>query len=204
MTKPIVAIDIDDVLADYSAEFAVSSNRLWGTQLTADDYHEDWMKVWDIEFEEVLERGKALFEDRIHERLRHKDGAAEVLTELADDFDLMILTARGDSTKAATLEWFARHYPMIDHGNITFANLWANPEPDMVHRTKGDIAKGLGVRYIIDDQLKHCVAAAAHGIEALLFGDYTWNQSDQLPQGVTRVKHWQDVRAYFERQRATS
>lgn len=198
MTKPIIAIDIDDVLADYSAEFAVSSNRLWGTELTVDDYHEDWMKVWGIGFEEVLERGKALFEDRIHERLNRKDGAAEVLTELGTDFDLMILTARGDSTKAATLEWFARHYPMIDHGSITFANLWANPEPGMVNRTKGDIAKRLGVAYIIDDQLKHCLAAAEHGIEALLFGDYRWNQADELPQGVTRVENWGAVRTYFE------
>jgi hypothetical protein len=30
-----------------------------------------------------------------------------------------------------------------------------------------------------------------------LFGDYTWNQADDLPNGITRVKDWAAVEEYF-------
>ncbi len=199
MSKPIIAIDIDDVLADYSAEFVLMSNKLWGTELTVEDYTEDWMQLWGVDVDEVVARGKALFEDRMHERLKHKDDATPVLEELSKRYELTILTARTTQSKAATLEWFTRHYPMISHDNITFAGLWDNPDKDTAKRTKGDLAKNLGVEYIIDDQLKHCIAAAEHGISALLFGEYTWNQADDLPEGVTRVANWRAVEEYFRK-----
>ncbi len=198
MTKPIIAIDIDDVLADYSAEFVLASNRLWGTKLTADDYDEDWVKLWGIDIYEAMDRGKVLFEDRIHERLKHKDDAVAVLQSLSERFTLKILTARNDQSKESTLKWFTRHYPMIDHQNITFAGLWDNPDENVAKRTKGELAKNMGVQYLIDDQLKHCKAAAEHGITALLFGDYRWNQIDELPAGVTRVVNWEAVKQYFD------
>lgn len=199
MSKPIIAIDIDDVLADYAAEFVLVSNKLWGTNFTVDDYNEDWMALWGVGVDEVVERGKVLFEDRIHERLKHKDDAVAALEALSQDYTLTILTARNNQSKAATLQWFTRHYPMIEQSNITFAGLWDNPDKDTAKRTKGAIAKSLGVQYIIDDQLKHCIAAAEHGITALLFGDYAWNQADALPAGVTRVANWRAVEEYFRK-----
>lgn len=200
MTKPTIAIDIDDVLADYAAEFVLASNKLWGTNFTVDDYNEDWMALWGVGIDEVVERGKVLFEDRIHERLKHKDAAVPVLESLSKRYRLTVLTARDEQSKAMTLEWFTRHYPMIDHTNITFAGLWNNPDKDTAKRTKGAIAKNLGVDYIIDDQLKHCIAAAEHGITALLFGEYSWNQADELPPGITRVSNWEAVEDYFSQQ----
>ena len=38
--------------------------------------------------------------------------------------------------------------------------------------TKGMLAKEIKADYLIDDQLKHCSAAAELGIPALLFGVY--------------------------------
>jgi hypothetical protein len=52
----------------------------------------------------------------------------------------------------------------------------------------------------IDDQPKHCVAAADIGIKALLFGEYSWNRTDTLPVGVARVKDWVAVLQYFDEQ----
>ena len=199
MIKPIIAIDIDDVLADYSAEFVLASNRLWGTKLTAKDYDEDWVKLWGVDLSEAMDRGRVLFEDQIHERLERKEGAVEVLRELSERFTLKVLTARNDQSKSSTLEWFTRHYPMIEHQNITFAGLWDNPDENVAKRTNGALAKNMGVQYLIDDQLKHCLAAAEHGITALVFGDYTWNQAASLPEGVSRVNNWEAVGDYFRK-----
>jgi len=38
--KPIIAVDIDDVLANLAQEIVDFSNKNWGTNLTIDDYNE--------------------------------------------------------------------------------------------------------------------------------------------------------------------
>lgn len=200
MSKPTIAIDVDEVLADYAAEFVIISNKLWGTDFKVEDYHEDWLSLWGVDMDEAVARGQIMLEDRMHERLRHNDEAVDVLNRLAEDYRLIILTARNLKAKDLTLEWLGRHYPMISADNVNFAGIWDNPEPDAAKRTKGAIAKQLGVDYIIDDQLKHCLAANDHGIQSLLFGDYGWNQTDSLPTGVTRVSNWTAVQEYFERE----
>lgn len=197
MSKPVIAIDIDEVLADYAAEFVLISNNLWGTNFKVEDYHEDWPTLWGVDLDEAVARGQVMLEDRMHERLRHSDEAAEVLSRLADDYRLIVLTARNIGAKDLTLAWLERHYPMISPDSVNFAGIWDNPKPDAARQTKGSIAKSLGVDYLIDDQLKHCLAADEHGIKALLFGDYGWNQADTLPAGVTRVHNWHAVEEYF-------
>ncbi|MES2876710.1 MAG: hypothetical protein V4678_04560 [Patescibacteria group bacterium] len=197
MSKPIIAIDIDEVLADYAAEFVLISNKLWGTSFSVHDYHEDWLALWGVDMDEAVARGRVMLEDRMHERLRHNDEAVDVLSNLAERYELIVLTARNIGAKDLTLAWLGRHYPMISPGSVNFAGIWDNPRPDAARLTKGSIAKSLGVEYIIDDQLKHCLAANDHGIKALLFGDYTWNQSDDLPKSVTRVANWSAVQDFF-------
>ncbi len=109
MHTPIIAIDIDDVLADYAAGFVKFSNARWGLNLTIADYDEHWGNVWGVDVDEV--------------------------------------------------------------------------------RRRADI--------MIDDLPKHCLSAVDHGVEALLFGDYTWNQNDGLGEAVHLVKDWKAVEDYF-------
>ena len=67
-----------------------------------------------------------------------------------------------------------------------------------MHRTKAELCQKLGVDCLIDDQLKHCIGVAELGMEAILFGDYGWNQSEALPTGVRRVVSWKGVEEYFD------
>ena len=64
--------------------------------------------------------------------------------------------------------------------------------------TKADIVKQIGADYLIDDQPKHCFAAAEAGITSLLFGDYRWNRNVKLPEGVVKVRTWHEVLEYFD------
>jgi 5'(3')-deoxyribonucleotidase len=200
MSKSIIAIDVDEVLADYASEFVLMSNKHWGTSFKVEDYHEDWPALWGVDMNEAVARGRVMLEDRMHERLQHNDDAVAVLNRLSRKYELIILTARNIQAKDITLEWLGRHYPMIQPESVNFAGIWDDPKPDAPRQTKGSIAKKLGVHYIVDDQLKHCQAASEHGIKALLFGDYSWNRSDTLPVGVTRVSNWLAVEEYFERE----
>jgi hypothetical protein len=53
--------------------------------------------------------------------------------------------------------------------------------------------KELGVVAMVDDGLRNCLRATEAGIRALLFGDYPWNQIDEMPPGMKRVMDWDAV-----------
>lgn len=98
-----------------------------------------------------------------------------------------------------TKDWLQRHYGGLFDG-VYFSGIYDKPGLHRVNirKTKNDLLLELGARYLIDDQLKHCIAAEEHGVEAILFGDYTWNQYDgPLPAHVTRCPDWMAVEAYF-------
>lgn len=197
MTKPIIAIDIDDVLADYAAGFVAFSNARWGTNLTVDDYDEHWAKLWQVDIDEIARRADILHDERMIAGIAHREEALPVLEKLSDKYKLIIITSRRIQGKDDTIQWITKHYPMFDVKDINFAGFWDTITHEAIHKTKGELAAGLGVAYVIDDQLKHCKSAAELGISALLFGNYGWNKADSLPEGVTRVASWRDVGEYF-------
>lgn len=198
MSRPIIAIDIDDVLADNAAGFVAFSNKQWGTALTIDDYDEHWAKVWQTDWGETLRRRDVFIGSGVQNDYRHVDGAKSVLRQLSKRFDLYVVTARMIHTKDDTQAWIHKHYPGIfTDETIHFAGLWDNPDINTHKKTKADVLKQLGVKYLIDDQKKHCFGAAEQGITAVLFGDYKWNQSSGLPEGVVRCHTWEEVEEFF-------
>ena len=56
LVKKTIAVDIDDVLAFSAIEFIRFSNQRWGTNLTIEDYNEDWTTMWGIELAETQAR----------------------------------------------------------------------------------------------------------------------------------------------------
>lgn len=197
MTKPIIAIDIDDVLADYALGFIEFSNAHWDTRLTIDDYDEHWANVWKVDMAEVRRRADLIHEKRLVKDLTHKLEAPPVLERLSQRFDLVVVTSRRVQNKEDTLAWLQLYYPMLSTQNVTFSGFFDTINDTSIHQTKGSIISSVGASYMIDDQLKYCLSAAECGVEALLFGNYRWNQLAELPAKVTRVHDWAGVEAYF-------
>lgn len=199
MNKPIIAIDIDDVLSETVEGFMAWSNETYGTSLKVSDYNEDIATMWNVDREESERRAKNFHGGGAVGQLRHINAARPVLAWLADRYELVVITSRRVISKDQTEAWLNKYFPGIFSPEvINFAGIWDNADEQSHNRTKGDIVKKLGASYLIDDQIKHCVASAELGIETLLFGDYTWNQADELPEGVVRVKDWLEVRKYFD------
>lgn len=200
MKKATIAIDIDEVLADFASSWVAFSNKKWKTNLTVADYDEDWMRVWGVDVKEFKQRAGLHLQERLVANLQHDDAALPVLGKLNDDYNLLIVTSRPTKMREDTLQWLADHFPLFEEGNVHFAGFWDAADEHSIHKTKGELAKQLGADFLIDDQLKHCNAAAANGITSLLFGDYSWNQADSLPKGVTRVSNWAAVERFFYEQ----
>lgn len=196
-SKPIIAIDIDDVLAANAKSFIDFSNERFGTKLTIDDYHEHWGEMWNVDHDEVEKRSDMYHSSGNIEKCEIIDGAKDVLKELKNRYEFVIITSRLKQIQDITKDWINRCYPNI-FSKIIFSGIFDDSiEKDSIHRTKSSIANDIKADFMIDDQLKHVEAAAKLGIKCLLFGNYSWNQSDNLHTNIVRVKNWNEVLNYF-------
>jgi uncharacterized HAD superfamily protein len=202
MNKPIIAVDIDDVISASAPAFIAFSNEKYGTHLTVDDYQEHWGELWKVEREELIKRAHEYHESGHHAKYEIIEGAKECLLELKNNFELIVLTTRRNSINNLTKEWINKFYPNI-FDDFVFTGFFDNPKIQSVQgdyqMTKAKLAQDLGASYLIDDQLKHILGAAEVGIKGLLFGEYGWNKADVLPANVTRVKNWNEVSEYFKK-----
>lgn len=195
--KPVVAVDIDDVLAANAEGIIKYTNERWGTNLRVEDYHEHWAELWQVDEEEMERRTHEFVSSGAPKEYRRLNKADEVLRELSKNYKLVITTSRRKVYAADTQEWLDKNLPGIFE-EVHFVGIWDQVSEGRIKATKGEYAKQIGADYLIDDQLKHCESAAKVGIKALLFGDYTWNRSDKLPANIIRVKNWQEVLEYFD------
>jgi methionine salvage enolase-phosphatase E1 len=98
-----------------------------------------------------------------------------------------------------TRAWLKRHFGDIIR-DVYFAGFYDTSvsHAEKLSMTKAGILAELQPQYFIDDQLKHVNGAAEIGIPSILFGDYSWNQTNTLLHNVTRCNDWHAVADYFE------
>jgi len=201
MPRQVIAVDVDDVLSASAAGWVAFSNATWGTNLTVEDYQEDWAAMWEIDHEAMVERAHIIHSQTgLISTFDHDAQAATVLRRLAEKYELIIVSSRVNMHRAETLEWLDRHFAGI-FSSINLAGIYDVLSKDSSRATKAEIVKRLGADYLVDDQPKHCFAVAENSVSAVLFGDYSWNRSVTLPAGVTRCKDWPAVLEYFNGQR---
>jgi len=196
--KKTIAFDMDDVLAANAEGFVAFTNKRWGTSLTTQDYDEHWAKLWGVDHEEYMRRNDEFHSSGAVAHYRHYDEAAPVLTKFKESYRLVVVTSRRRIIEKETHAWLDKHFNGI-FDEIHFAGIWDNHDQQAHRVTKGEICQQIGADYLVDDQLKHCMAAAGAGLQAVLYGDYSWNQTNTLPKDVTRAHNWQEVLDYFER-----
>lgn len=196
MKKQVIAVDLDDVLAAGAQGFIDFTNKRWGTNLTVNDFSERWGDIWGVELEEEIERAEVVYEARVIREFNALYKAKPVLTRLAGEYKLVIMTSRVQRMQQDTFDWLDKHYEGIFE-EIHFSGFYDKITKHSHNYTKAELCREIGADYLIDDQLKHCFGAAEAGIKTLLFGDYKWNQAAKLPAGVVRVKDWTEVEEYF-------
>ncbi len=207
MKRPILAIDIDDVLSATAESFIAFSNERWGTNLTLDSYSEHWAEMWQVDYgtQEFADRVVAINDSRMFARYARKDSAEDVLSKLHEKLQIVAVTSRRKLIASETRDWIGEHFNgIID--DIIFAGIYDTDDnsPATIHdrlrATKGDILSELQASYFIDDHPKHCIAAAAAGIPTIVFGNYPWNKDMKSSKGMVRCTDWPAVEDYFVKQ----
>jgi uncharacterized HAD superfamily protein len=196
--KPIIAIDIDDVLAAEAAFVIAYSNQHWNHRLTVDDYQEFWEAMWSVDHDEAERRSIELHAPGVEGSYEPLAGACAALERLRERFNLAVVTSRREMVRQETLDWLDRQIGKDVFSQVVFTGIWDTGVVGAHQLTKTEILRSFGVSYLVDDQLKHCRAAAESGVRAVLFGNYPWNQADSLPDGVVRCADWAAVEEYFD------
>jgi 5'(3')-deoxyribonucleotidase len=190
-SRPVLAVDIDDVLVPHES-LLVEQVRKHVTP----DYPFESMYELKLSKQPEAYRNQLiellsdyLISDEFF-RIGPIKEAAAALTRLKRRYHLVIASARPVIIKMSTQQWLQQHFP------DTFRDIgFVNVEKWGVGHTviKDPLLEQLGADILIDDSLRHITSAAANGISGILFGDYTWNQTDKLPDGVKRAKDWRAV-----------
>lgn len=197
--RPVIAIDIDDTIADSTESLRRLVNRRWGVSLTKEDYRipgnyrKYYEYVWShhgladkISYAELEEE---MVIDQSHVTLMA--GVEEAIHELQKTANLIFITARHVSWEQATREWF-RNVLAHDDIELYFSEGMSN----VGARTKGELCKQLGATWLIDDNPTHLLTATEENIRAVLFGEYGWHIGEL--QGMAKCKDWSQVVEYFK------
>lgn len=199
MSKPIIAFDLDDVLADSTEFWRVEINKRTGLNLSVEhyrvpgDYWQYYENVWrthkidhlisipDIDAQIVNDQSK----------IRVYADSLEVLTQLSKAYDLVVVTARNGDQKPETEKWLRQNFPDI-FSHVVFAD----GHVGLAVKNKGDICKEIGASWLVDDNPDHCKDAVDKGITAVLFGEYGWHRN--IPSDVVACKDWLAIGEYFD------
>src|SRR5207302_7910480 len=86
-----------------------------------------------------------------------------------------------------TRRWINRNFSGIFEDVIFVSSYYKDG------RLKGEVCKEIGASVLIDDHLYHAADVVKYGVKCLLFGDYPWSESEELPPGIIRVRNWDEV-----------
>jgi 5'(3')-deoxyribonucleotidase len=183
MKKVVIAIDFDDVVVPTAPQAIQLYNKKYGTSIALKDVYSKDLHVWGVESDEdAVERMHAVLRTDEYKTLAPLQETVAVITSLAQQYELHLVTGRSDFLTEATQQTLTRWLPDI-FTSVEFTNFFG-PNP----RSKAEVCRQLGADLLIDDHLHHAEVVAAEGIEVLLFGDLPWNQTaDDLPPHITRV-----------------
>lgn len=174
-TRPRIAIDMDEVIADSHGKFLRLYNARFGESLSMADLE-------GLTLEEAVPAARVgvlreiVLEPTFFEDLAVIPGSQEVIRALGERYEVFIATAAMEVPTgfAAKYAWLREHFPFIPPSHILFC---------------GD--KGvLDVDYLIDDRARHFKNFRG---QAVLFGSH----HNRHERGYLRVDGWEEVRRLF-------
>ncbi len=177
MPVPRIAVDMDEVLADVRPKFLDLFEAAYGRRLSEAEY---WgKKIYQVDG--ALEIRDRLFDKGFFSDLPLVDGCREALLELHRHYELFIVTAAMEfrASLEDKYDWLQTHLPFIPWSHYVFCG------------DKSIIAAD----YMIDDH--------PHNLKSFRGKGLLFTASHNVQEtGFTRVDNWQEVLAFFERERS--
>ncbi|HTE22721.1 MAG TPA: hypothetical protein VK674_06835 [Candidatus Limnocylindria bacterium] len=195
--KPIIAVDLDDVVVGSAQRIIGAYNETYGTNLDLSHmYAEEHGKVtWSAPDENTaIKRVYEILESDVFYKAEPTQHAITALQKLKVRYELFAVTGRHGAMEEATRLWLEKHLPGV-FTDVIFTNFYNAETQTIKYKkvAKADICDELNASILIEDLPRHAIDVAASGKRVLLFGDYPWNQLAELPPNMSRVADWDDV-----------
>ena len=186
MSKPVLAIDLDEVLGQFVESICHWHNRRFNTSLTSVDFISDHFSAvpgWGNDAATATKVREFLLGPSGDTNAKGPaieflavqpvEGAKEALTKLSTLFDLVVVTARSEEIGVVTRDWLTLHFPNL-FSRVILCNSYA-ADGTHARRSKGEVCKEIGAVALVDDNVGYCHDAARTVPFAFLFGNYSWN-----------------------------
>lgn len=172
--RPVVAVDVDEVLGRFVLQLCAFHNGTYGTSLMPEDFKcYNFHEVWGGTREEADSKMRMFFtspyflEGSSGHGIPIIEGAAEVLRKNSQRFELHVVTSRQHVIEEHTKAWIDLYYPGI-FDNVHFGNHFSDHGEV---RSKSDLCRSIDAVAIIDDNLNYARECAAAGFRTFLFGE---------------------------------
>ena len=190
ITRRKIAIDMDDVLADFHTGFMNYNNLIYGTSLRREDFTTyQFNELWGGTVEEAIQRVNDFHRSVYFREILPLSDSIDSVGTLSKGNELVIITSRPTFTREETARWLDLFFKEKFSGIFYSSNHYSGT----TGKSKSEFCKELGLSVLIDDSLDYVKQCPPLGISGILFGDYPWNQNGNLPSGIVRVKNWKEV-----------
>ena len=183
MRKLNIGIDIDGTVTE-PYYWLPRANRYFNTNVKPEevtDYAID--KVLGIQRKDY-DKFYATYGKALHSEAKIHPGVSEVLNRLAPDYGLHFITAREETMRDVSVDWLRKYYLPLDTISLVGG------------QNKSHQAKKLHCEVFLEDCYENALLLSEAGIHVLLL-DCSYNKGP-LPQNVTRVKNWYQIRHMIE------
>lgn len=169
-----IAVDMDEVIADFNAKFITTFNAHFDERLTLDDLRGKSFLHCRPELQQGIMQ--MLSENDFFADLPVIPDSQEILSRMCERHEIYIATAAMEFPPCfnAKFSWLRKNFPFISPANIVFCGSKSIINAD----------------YLIDDNSHHF---STFGGEGLLFSA----PHNIYEQGFRRVKNWQEVGTLF-------
>ena len=198
MSKPVLAVDIDDVLFSWTPTFLEYHNTTHNTRLTPGDRRSDFLEeVIGITEAQMLDKIDAYIQTRHYVDAGPVPGAVTAIKELSKTYRLVIVTARTVNYRGTTEIFIEKYFPNV-FSDILYSLRVDRPTEFI---PKKELCRQVNAFALIDDSVRNLLPVVDAGMTGILFGDFAWHRQHILPERVIRCTSWEDVVVYLDRSR---
>ncbi|MFD1737008.1 5'-3'-deoxyribonucleotidase [Bacillus salitolerans] len=169
-----IAIDMDEVMADFLTKHLDLYNQSFNDNLTVQDLN--GVRLWHLRSEKYNEIIDLVNEPSFFRDLGVMEDSQEVILELSKHYEIFIASAAMEHPNSflAKYEWLKEHFPFLSDKNFVFC---------------GDKSI-VNADYLIDDSIRQLTNFRGQGI--LFSAPHNIHETS-----FTRVHHWKEVREVF-------
>ncbi len=188
MGRARIGVDFDDVVFSFLQSFVAYCNATLRTshdvsRITTYNLH-DWLGTTREQAYDLVDQ---FYNSPQHRETVPVPDAVEYLTQLSQEADLFLISARPEHTRRAIEEWLELYAP----GIFSEIHLTGQFRLGSSAQTKGNIARTLMLDVFIEDSLRQANDISESGVPVVLLST-RWNAGD-VHNLTTRVSAWKEA-----------